>query len=125
MTNSQKCNILFNMEISGQFKIMKTSTNSPAKYDLAQSLTLASKQKVNTNFNLVPNSNVEVTIKFEGYHYKDYEHWPMTNKNYTYGVLQLHYSNGDEQSFELEGVLLRPALTLNTSGHEDVRGSEI
>lgn len=49
-----------------------------------------------TSFNLVPSSNLELTILFDGPDVKDYEHWPMVEKEYKFGGITLFYSNGDE-----------------------------
>ncbi|KRX10489.1 hypothetical protein PPERSA_08791 [Pseudocohnilembus persalinus] len=146
LVNKQASNMIFNLEIYGPFKLVQTCTNSPAKYELAQNSQLLSSSKgmqklksisqknnsqnlaiikpVQTQFNLVPNSNLEIEIFFEGPETDDYEHWPMVEKEYKFGALNLFFSNGDEQNIDLEGLLLRPAIKLNTVGHEDFIGAE-
>jgi hypothetical protein len=46
----------------------------------------------------------------------------MNYKVYKTGKLNVYFANGDEQRFELEGVLLRPYVHLNTSGIQNVEG---
>lgn len=48
----------------------------------------------------------------------------MNYKVYNTGKLNIYFANGDEQSFDLEGVLLRPYIHLNTSGIQNVEGPQ-
>ena len=115
---------MFSVDLEGPFRLLESSTNSPAKYDLASTQTLLKKTLL-TQFNLVPTSLIELTIGFEGPSIKDQVEWPLTFKNYKFGELNIQFSNGDRQSIKLEGVLLRPLITLNTAGFEGSVGSEV
>lgn len=44
----------------------------------------------------------------------------MSYKVYKYGSLNVYFVNGDSQKIQLEGVLLRPYVHLNTSGNFNV-----
>lgn len=49
----------------------------------------------------------------------------MSYKVYKKGALNVYFANGDQQKIELEGVLLRPYVQLNTSGIEGVEGPSV
>ena len=65
---------------------------------------------------------MELTIKLDVDKNAD---WPMTYKIYKEGVLHINFSNGDYQKIDLEGVLLRPFIYINTSGFEGIEGPNV
>ncbi|CAD8087121.1 unnamed protein product [Paramecium primaurelia] len=119
LVNRQKSSFVCTFEIEGPFKIMQTSTNSPQKYELGM------KTEIAKTFNLVTDSHVELLVKFEGYQPNDPVNWPLTYKVYHHGSINIYYANGDKQQIQLEGILLRPFVHLNTSGIDQVEGPEV
>lgn len=59
-------------------------------------------QPLQTSFNLVPRTHVEVKIRLNG-DCKNLAEWPMLPKTRKEGKLVLSYSNGHTQEFELIG----------------------
>lgn len=64
------------MEVDGRFTLVDSRTNSPKKHQLALSSSTGF-LKVETKFILVPDSLVELSIKFDGYEEKDHDNWPL------------------------------------------------
>ncbi|CAK73929.1 unnamed protein product (macronuclear) [Paramecium tetraurelia] len=115
----KKSSFVCTFEIEGPFKLIQTSTNSPQKYELGM------KTEIAKTFNLVTDSHVELLVKFDGYQPNDPVNWPLTYKVYHHGSINIFYANGDKQSIQLEGILLRPFVHLNTSGIDQVEGPEV
>lgn len=118
LVNNLKANLIFSLSLEGPFELTETFTNSPTKYELMKTKSLSKNNVVQTSFNLVPTSNIQIKIALKGTDIHNYEEWPLTFKNYKFGRLTFNYSNGDTQIVELEGILLRPVITLNTTGTE-------
>ena len=72
------------------------------------------KQKVETMFCLQPLKIVEVHVKFLAPKYDNTGEWPMTIFNERTGALIAYFANGDQQKLFLDGVLMRPKLTVLT-----------
>ena len=72
------------------------------------------KAKVETAFCLQPLKIVEIHVKFNAPKASEQTEWPMIMQNIRQGELQAAFSNGDMQSFNLLGQLLRPKLILLT-----------
>lgn len=119
LVNRQKSSLVCTFELEGPFKLIKTSTNSPQKYELGF------KSEIQKSFNLVSGSHVELEIFFEGYLPSDPVNWPLTYKVYHHGTITIYFANGDKQTLTLEGVLLRPLIHLNTSGIDNDEGPEV
>ena len=51
--------------------------------------------------------------------------WPLAPVVRLPGLIHINYANGDYQSFELEGALLRPVLYLNVMGFESTKPEEL
>ncbi len=47
--------------------------------------------------------------------------WPLVAKNYKNGLINLNFVNGDVQYVNLVGQMMRPVITLNTSGYEGLK----
>ena len=60
------------MSIEGPFRFYETSTNSSLKYNLLSTNSLSSTKTVETAFNLIHDSNVEIKVIFEGGKPDDY-----------------------------------------------------
>lgn len=56
---------------------------------------MGSKTEINKTFNLVTDTHVELSIKFDGYLPTDPVNWPLTYKVYHHGSINIFYANGD------------------------------
>ena len=72
------------------------------------------KAKVETAFCLQPLKIVELHVRFNAPKSADQVEWPMIMHNARSGELQAAFSNGDTQSFDILGQLMRPKLLLLT-----------
>lgn len=121
-TNDSKADLTFNMNISGPFEIVKTKTNSGATHPLSgkQGDTQVAKgskvvkAKVETMFCLQPLKIVEIHVKFLAPPSSDTKEWPMTIFSERKGELVAYFANGDQQKLFLDGVLMRPKVTVLT-----------
>lgn len=70
LSNKFNTNLIFQIQVEGPFKLIKTATNSPLKYNLfATKNPLDLTKKCETGFNLVHDSNSEITVVFNIYIY--------------------------------------------------------
>ena len=115
-SNDTKADLTFNFNVQGPFEIVKSKTNSGAKHPMAitQTPTKVLKPKVETAFCLQPLKIVELHVKFMAPKASDNTEWPMIMQNTRNGDLVASFGNGDTQSFELLGQLMRPKLMLLT-----------
>lgn len=118
LRNKTNSNLLFNVQLDGPFTLVASKTTSPAKYEHPGKTLTMGGSKAETHFNLTPASNVELTVRFDGFNEKDHDKWPLCPSLRLPGILHVNYANSDYQSFDIEGVLLRPVLKLNTEGFE-------
>jgi hypothetical protein len=114
------------MNINGPFEIVKTKTNSGATHplsgkqgsgDAAATPSKGSKvvkPKVETMFCLQPLKIVEIHVKFLAPSPSDTKEWPMTIFSERSGDLIAYFANGDQQKLFLDGVLMRPKVTILT-----------
>lgn len=125
LENFTDSSLIFSLEIDNKaFELIQTRSNSESSNALndlkllSSSKTLMRKtltQTVQTSFNLVPRTHVELKIRLNG-DSKNLEEWPMLPKVRREGKLTVSYSNGHAQQFELLGEMYRPVLILNTTG---------
>jgi len=115
-SNDTKADLTFNFSVNGPFEIVKSKTNSGAKHPMAAQQTPSKvvKRKVETAFCLQPLKIVEVHVKFNAPKAADLSEWPMIMQSVRQGELTAAFSNGDAQTFDLVGQLLRPNLMLLT-----------
>lgn len=124
LENTTEANLIFSLELTNKaFEIIHTYTNCTTNNQnvdpklMSSSKGLMKKtlhQAVQTSFTLVPRSHLEVRIRLNGD--SKAEDWPNLPKVRREGKLEVSYSNGESQEFELLGELLRPELLLNTTG---------
>lgn len=134
LENNTDANLIFSTEIPEKsFEVVASSCNSSSSNALNDpKLLISSKgfmrktlqQAVQTSFNLVPRTHVELKIQLKS-DCKDFEEWPMQNKVRKEGRLVVTYANGHAQTFELVGELYRPVIQLNTSGFEGQPGEDL
>ena len=65
-------------------------------------------------FCLQPLKIVEIHVKFMAPSQSDTKEWPMTMFSERKGELIAYFANGDQQKLFLDGVLMRPKLTVLT-----------
>lgn len=73
-----------------------------------------SRSKVPTGFNLSSQSSVQLKVVFT----QNNEDWPMNYRSQKKGQMFIRYNNQDVQKILFDGLLLRPNISLNTSGYE-------
>lgn len=115
LSNNSKADMTFNLGVDGPFEIVKTKSNTGAKHPLStQGASKVIAKKIETMFCLQPLKIVELHVKFNAPKAGDTEEWPLTIANQRKGELQVSFSNGVNQTFTLEGALLRPKIVLLT-----------
>jgi len=55
-------------------------------------------------YNIMPNTNLTVDLKFLSPNVQDESEWPMTLLNEKHGKLYLTFENGEFQEFYLRGI---------------------
>lgn len=73
-------------------------------------------------YNIIPNSNLKLDVKFIAPNVEDENEWPMTLVNEKHGLLKIQFENGDISEYLLTAILRRPRLTLSVTGNEAVEG---
>lgn len=124
LRNKTSSNLFFNVQVDGPFTLLQTKTTSPAKYE-HPGKSFSGDVKVETHFNLTPASNVDLLVRFDGYPEKEHEQWPLCPSLRLGGVIHINYANQDYQSFDMEGILLRPILKLNTEGFQGLPNENV
>jgi hypothetical protein len=95
--------------LEGPFKIIKTE---PLEATIA-----------NMQFNIIPNSNLKLDIKYLCPEPSNETEWPMTLVNERTGKLTVHFENGESQDYHLKAILRRPKITLLTTGNSSLESS--
>eukprot|EP00826_Nyctotherus_ovalis_P036803 TRINITY_DN3297_c0_g1_i5.p1 TRINITY_DN3297_c0_g1~~TRINITY_DN3297_c0_g1_i5.p1 ORF type:complete len:377 (-),score=105.03 TRINITY_DN3297_c0_g1_i5:435-1565(-) len=108
--NESPADIAVNLETTGPFKLVSTLTNAPP-HPLAKS-----NAKLQTLFNLLPGSFLEVSCKFMRPDPNDHEEWPLVERAIRSGTLLLNYANTTAEEVMLEAHLLRPYVTIHMKG---------
>lgn len=112
------------MQVDGPFRVRDIKTSSLEKYEISP-LKKDMSYKPETRVTLRPEAFLEVLIEFEGFSEKDHEKWPLCPAMHIPGLIHVKHANGDYQSFDLEGILRRPVLEINTAGFEGKPVEEI
>lgn len=134
LENHTDASLIFSVEIPEKwFQIVASSCNSQSSNAFNDPKLLTSskgfmrktlQQTVQTSFNLVPRTHVELKVQLKG-DCKNLEEWPLLNKIRREGRLIVTYANGHSQQFDLVGELYRPVLQLNTTGFEGQAGEDL
>lgn len=111
LINKEKINLVIRTHIEGPFQIVKTD---PLGATIGNSL-----------FNIIPNCNLKLDIKFLCPNPDDEIEWPMTLLNEKYGKLVVTFENQETKEFLLHAVLRRPRIILSTTGNEFVKGPNV
>jgi len=117
LRNQTPAHLDFTVQIDGPFKICEMKSSALDKFEISplrKDMTI----RPETRANLRPEAFLEMLIEFEGYKEKDVEKWPLCPSMHVPGLIHINYANGDYQCFEMEGILKRPVLEINTAGFE-------
>ena len=106
LINKEKINMVVKIDIEGPFKIINTE---PIEASLG-----------NNTYNIIPNSNLKVDIKFLIPNVNDEKNWPMTLVNEKNGKMNVTYENGELETYYLKAYLKRPRILLSLTGNESV-----
>ena len=106
LINKEKINMIIKLDIEGPFKIIKTD---PIEASLGKGI-----------YNIIPNSNLKVDIKYLIPNVNDEKEWPMTLTNIKYGKLIVTFENGEQEHYNLTAFLLRPRILMSLTGNQSV-----
>jgi len=106
LINKEKINMIVKLDIEGPFKIIKTD---PIEASLGNGI-----------YNIIPNSNLKVDIKFIIPDVQDEKEWPMTLTNIKRGKLNVTFENGETEHYNLIAYLLRPRILMSLTGNQSV-----
>ena len=77
------------------------------------------------HFNIIPNSNLKLEVKFLAPNPLNEQEWPMKMIDEKYGKIKVFFENNEFSEYHLVGVLKRPRLRISTSGNESIEGSNV
>ena len=106
LINKEKINMVIKLDIEGPFKIIKTD---PIEASLGKGV-----------YNIIPNSNLKVDIKYIIPNVNDEKEWPMTLTNMKRGKLIVTFENGEKEYYNLIAYLLRPRILMSLTGNQSV-----
>jgi len=106
LINKEKINMLIKLDVEGPFKIVKTD---PIEASLGKGI-----------YNIIPNSNLKVDIKYMIPNVNDEKEWPMTLTNIKRGKLIVTFENGEKEHYNLIAYLLRPRILMSLTGNQSV-----
>ena len=106
LINKEKINMIIKIDIEGPFKIINTE---PIEASLG-----------NSTYNIIPNSNLKIDIKYLIPNVNDEKNWPMTLVNEKNGKMIVTYENGESEIYYLKAYLKRPRILLSLTGNESV-----
>ena len=106
LINKEKINMLIKLDIEGPFKIVKTD---PIEASLGKGI-----------YNIIPNSNLKVDVKYIIPNVNDEKEWPMTLTNIKRGKLIVTFENGEKEHYNLIAYLLRPRILMSLTGNQSV-----
>ena len=106
LINKEKINMIVKLDIEGPFKIVKTD---PIEASLGKGI-----------YNIIPNSNLKVDVKYIIPSVNDEKEWPMTLTNIKRGKLIVTFENGEKEHYNLIAYLLRPRILMSLTGNQSV-----
>ena len=106
LINKEKINMIIKLNIEGPFQIINTE---PIQANLGDGI-----------FNIIPNSNLKVDIKYLIPNVNNEQEWPMTLINEKKGKLHVTFENGESEDYYLTAILKRPRIILSLTGNESV-----
>jgi hypothetical protein len=77
------------------------------------------------HFNIIPNSNLKLEVKFFPPNPINENEWPMKMIEEKNGKISAYFENKEFCEYQLVGVLKRPRLRLSTTGNESIQGSNV
>ena len=106
LINKEKINMIVKLDVEGPFKIIKTD---PIEASLGNGI-----------YNIIPNSNLKVDIKFIIPNVSNEKEWPMTLTNIKRGKFNVTFENGEKEHYNLIAYLLRPRILMSLTGNQSV-----
>ena len=106
LINKEKINMIVKLDVEGPFKIINTD---PIEASLGKGI-----------YNIIPNSNLKVDIKYIIPNVNDENEWPMTLTNVKRGKLNVTFENGEKEHYLLTAYLLRPRILMSLTGNQSV-----
>ena len=106
LINKEKINMIVKLDIEGPFKIVNTE---PIEATLGKGI-----------YNIIPNSNLKVDVKYIIPNVNDEKEWPMTLTNIKRGKLIVTFENGEKEHYCLTAYLLRPRILMSLTGNQSV-----
>ena len=106
LINKEKINFIVKLDIEGPFKIIKTD---PIEATLSKGI-----------YNIIPNSNLKIDVKYIIPNVNDEKEWPMTLTNIKRGKLIVTFENGEQEHYNLTAYLLRPRILMSLTGNQSV-----
>lgn len=76
-------------------------------------------------FNIIPNSNLKLELKFLAPNPLNEKEWPMKMIDEKSGKITVFFENGDTCEYFLTGILKRPRLVISTTGNESLQGANV
>ena len=104
LINKEKINMIVKLGIEGPFKIINTD---PIEASLGNGI-----------YNIIPNSNLKIDVKFIIPNVNDEKEWPMTLTNVKRGKLNVTFENGETEHYNLIAYLLRPRILMSLTGNQ-------
>jgi len=108
LINESPADIALTVDTTGPFSLVSTLTNAPP-----HSLAKETAKQVQTLFNLLPGTFLELECKVKKPNPEDLNQWPLVNRITKSGALILNYSNKTTEQIILEAKFLRPHITIH------------
>lgn len=77
------------------------------------------------HFNIIPNSNLKLEVKFLAPNPSNEKEWPMRMIDETHGKITVYFENNEYSEYYLTGILKRPRLKISTTGNESIESSNV
>lgn len=110
LINKEKINLIVKILIEGPFRFIKTE---PLEATIGDSI-----------FNIIPNSNLKLDVKFLAPDVNNEKEWPMTLVNEKFGKITVIFENNETCEYHLSAILRRPRLKISTTGNESIESSK-
>ena len=110
LINKEKINMIVKLDIEGPFKIERTE---PIEASMDKNV-----------FNIIPNSNLKLDIKYLVPSPTNETEWPMRLINEKHGTLTVTFENGETEIYYLRAILKRPRILLSITGNESIESSD-
>ena len=111
LINKEKINMIVTIDVEGPFNIERTE---PVEATMDKNV-----------FNIIPNSNLKLDIKFNAPSPTNEKEWPMIIVNEKHGKMTVTFENGEKEEYYLKAILKRPRILLSLTGNESIESSDM